>query len=117
MASASAANVNAEMALRALPVSAKSQRNAASKSTTPSAMAEGGASVTAASVWRVTSVHTARPAWAAPTPASQNCQWWKIAFMIVAAVVVVLVSCLLQNFGKQVIMNIFSCLMQTFVIW
>lgn len=56
-------------------------------------MAEGGASVTAASVWRVTSVHTARPAWAALIPASQNCQWLEITIMIVAvaAIVVVLV--------------------------
>lgn len=68
--SASAANVIAIKASRALPASAKCQRKAASSSTTPSAMAEGGAGATAASVWRVTSVHTARPVWAAPTPAS-----------------------------------------------
>lgn len=85
------ANVIAIMASRALPANAKSQRKAASRSTTSSAMAVGGASVTAASVWRVTSVHTARPAWAAPTPASQNCQWWEITIMIVAVVAIVVV--------------------------
>lgn len=100
--SANAVNVNAMKASRALPASAKSQRNAASKSTTSSAMAEGSASVIVASVWRVTRDQTARTAWAAPTSASQSCQWWKITIMIVdfafvVVVVVIFASCFLQK--------------------
>lgn len=116
MVSASAANVIAIKALRALPASAKSQRKAASRSTTLYAMAEGGASVTAAIVWRVTSVHTARPAWAALTPASRNCQWWEITIMFIVVVAIVLVSCLLQHVGEQIIITIVSCMLYRFVV-
>lgn len=75
MVSATVANVNALLAIRAQPANVRYLRKAAIKSTTRYAMAEAPASVIAVSVMRDTSVHIAKHVLDALTPAKQNCKY------------------------------------------
>lgn len=78
MVSATVADVIAVQATKAQPVSVRCLRRAVVPLTTPSAMAEGLASVTAVSVRRDTNVHDARYAQVALIHARPNCKESKL---------------------------------------
>lgn len=86
---ATVANVNAMKAMRAQPVSAWCLKKAVVPQTTPSALAEGLASVTAVNVRRDTSVHNARHALAALIHARPNCKESKVPFNFYFLIIII----------------------------
>lgn len=73
-ANANVAIVNATKATRAQPASARCLRRRVRPPTTPCATAEASARAVAVSVWRDTSVHTARRVWDVPILARLSCE-------------------------------------------